>query len=114
MNNNILIGIFWFFVAHIAVWFQLNGQFKWDWFKNNELILSLFGIPLSFLYIWATKYTVNGFDGLLWPGRFIGFGVGMVIYAIFTSHFFNEGITMKTGISLGLCLVLIAIQVFWK
>jgi hypothetical protein len=114
MNSNILIGIFWFFVAHIAVWFQLNGQFKWDWFKNNELILSLFGIPLSFLYIWATKYTVNGFDGLLWPGRFIGFGVGMVIYAIFTSHFFNEGITMKTGISLGLCLVLIAIQVFWK
>jgi hypothetical protein len=96
MNSNILIGIFWFFVAHIAVWFQLNGQFKWDWFKNNELILSLFGIPLSFLYIWATKYTVNGFDGLLWPGRFIGFGVGMVIYAIFTSHFFNEGITMKT------------------
>jgi hypothetical protein len=74
----------------------------------------LFCIPLSFLYIWATKYTVNGFDGLLWPGRFIGFGVGMVIYAIFTSHFFNEGITMKTGISLGLCLVLIAIQVFWK
>lgn len=114
MNNNILIGIFWFFIAHIAVWFQLNGQFKWDWFKNNELILSLFGIPLSFLYIWATKYTVNGFDGLLWPGRFIGFGVGMVIYAIFTSHFFNEGITMKTGISLGLCLLLIAIQVFWK
>ena len=114
MNSNILIGIFWFFVAHIAVWFQLNGQFKWDWFKNNELILSLFGIPLSFLYIWATKYTVNGFDGLLWPGRFIGFGVGMVIYAIFSSHFFNEGITMKTGISLGLCLVLIAIQVFWK
>ena len=114
MNSNILIGIFWFFVAHIAVWFQLNGQFKWDWFKNNELILSLFGIPLSFLYIWATKYNVNGFDGLLWPGRFIGFGVGMVIYAIFTSHFFNEGITMKTGISLGLCLVLIAIQVFWK
>jgi len=114
MNNNILIGIFWFFVAHIAVWFQLNGQFKWDWFKNNELILSLFGIPLSFLYIWATKYTVNGFDGLLWPGRFIGFGVGMVIYALFTSYFFSEGITMKTGVSLGLCLLLIAIQVFWK
>lgn len=114
MNSNILIGIFWFFVAHIAVWFQLNGQFKWDWFKNNELILSLFGIPLSFLYIWATKYTVNGFDGLLWPGRFIGFGVGMVIYALFTSYFFSEGITMKTGVSLGLCLLLIAIQVFWK
>ena len=50
------------------------------------------------------RYTVDGFDGLLWPGRFIGFGVGMVIYAIFTSHFFNEGITTKTAISLGLCI----------
>jgi len=66
------------------------------------------------MYLQATRYTVNGFDGLLWPGRFIGFGVGMVIYAVFTSYFFNEGITTKTAISLGLCLLLIAIQIFWK
>lgn len=110
----ILISLFWFFVAHIAVWFQLNGQFKWDWFKNNEWVLALCGIPISFLYIWGTKYAVNGFDGLLWPGRFIGFGVGMVVYAIFTSYFFNEGITMKTAISLGLALMLISVQLFWK
>ena len=70
--------------------------------------------PISFLYIWATKYIVNGFDGLLWPGRFIGFSIGMVVYAIFTSYFFNEGITMKTAVSLSLCLLLITIQVFWK
>jgi len=114
MNSNILIGMMWFFIGHIAVWFQLNGQFKWDWFKDNTFLLACCGIPISFLYIWATKYTVNGFDGLLWPGRFIGFGVGMVIYALFTSYFFSEGITMKTGVSLGLCLLLIAIQVFWK
>ena len=110
----ILISLFWFFLGHVAVWFQLNGQFKWEWFKENTLILALCGIPISFLYIWGTKYAVNGFDGLLWPGRFIGFGIGMVVYAIFTSYFFNEGITMKTAISLSLCLLLISIQVFWK
>jgi len=110
----ILISLFWFFVAHIAVWFQLNGQFKWDWFKNNEWILALCGIPISFLYLWGTKYAVNGFDGLLWPGRFVGFGIGMVVYAIFTGYFFNEGITPKTAISLGLALVLISVQLFWK
>tara|TARA_Y100000389_G_C17099287_1_gene335097 strand:- start:118 stop:465 length:348 start_codon:yes stop_codon:yes gene_type:complete len=110
----ILISLFWFFVAHIAVWFQLNGQFKWDWFKNNEWVLALCGVPISFLYLWGTKYAVNGFDGLLWPGRFVGFGVGMVVYAIFTGYFFNEGITPKTAISLGLALMLISVQLFWK
>ncbi len=115
MNSKlILISLFWFFLGHVAVWFQLNGQFKWEWFKENTLLLALCGIPISFLYIWGTKYAVNGFDGLLWPGRFIGFGIGMVVYAIFTSYFFNEGITMKTAVSLSLCLLLITIQVFWK
>jgi len=115
MNSRlILISLFWFFVAHIAVWFQLNGQFKWDWFKNNEWVLALAGVPISFLYLWGTKYAVNGFDGLLWPGRFVGFGVGMVVYAIFTGYFFNEGITPKTAISLGLALLLISVQLFWK
>jgi hypothetical protein len=51
---------------------------------------------------------------LLWPGRFLGFSIGMVVYAVFTSWIFNEGISMKTAVSLGLCLLLITIQVFWK
>ena len=115
MNSRlILISLFWFFIAHVAVWFQLNGQFKWDWFKNNEWVLALCGVPISFLYLWGTKYAVDGFDGLLWPGRFVGFGVGMVVYAIFTGYFFSEGITPKTAISLGLALLLISVQLFWK
>jgi len=115
MNNRlILVSLFWFFIAHVAVWFQLNGQFKWDWFKNNEWILALCGVPISFLYLWGTRYAVNGFDGLLWPGRFIGFGVGMVVYAIFTGYFFNEGISPKTMVSLGLALLLISVQLFMK
>jgi hypothetical protein len=38
----------------------------------------------------------------------------MVIYATFVSHYFDQGINLKTLISLGLCLILISIQVFWK
>jgi len=114
MNKSILMGLMWFFIAHVAVWFQLNGQFKWDWFKNNEWILALFGVPIAFLYLWGTKHAVNGFDGLLWPGRFIGFGVGMVVYAICTGYFFNEGISPKTMVSLGLSGLLISVQLFMK
>ena len=114
MNINILYGILFFVIAHIGAFFQLNGQFKWDWFIKNEWVVAACGFILSFFYIWGTKYTVEGMDGLLWPSRFIGFGIGMVIYALGVSYFFGEGITTKTLISLGLCLILICIQVFWK
>jgi len=112
--DHFLIGISWFVIAHIAVFFQLNGQFKWDWFKNNEFLVAAAGIVISFFYIWGTKYTVSGFEGLLWPARFVGFGVGMIIYALGVSYFFKEGITTKTFVSLIICVILISIQVLWK
>lgn len=115
MNVTPLIsGIFLFFIGHIIVFFQLNGQFKWDWFVKHEWLMALMGIPISFLYIWGTKYTVQGLDGLLWPARFIGFGIGIVIYAIGVGYFFNEGINAKTAVSLLLALILILIQVLWR
>ena len=112
--NDLLIGMVWFIIGHIAVFFQLNGQFKWNWFKNNEILVAFTGVVLSFFFIWGTKYVVNGFDGLLWPARFVGFSIGMVIYALGVSYFFKEGITNKTFVSLVLCLILVAIQVLWK
>ena len=115
MNITPLIsGILFFFLAHVIVFFQLNGQFKWDWFKEHEWVMALIGIPISYLYLWGTKYTVQGLDGLLWPARFIGFGTGMVVYAIGVGYFFNEGINAKTAVSLLLALILIFIQVLWK
>ena len=112
--DHFLIGISWFIIAHIAVFFQLNGQFKWDWFKNNEIIVASSGVIISLFYLWGTKYTVQGFDGLLWPTRFVGFAIGIITYAIGVSYFFKEGITTKTFVSLLVCILLILIQVFWK
>lgn len=112
--QSLIAGILYFLLAHIIVFFQLNGQFKWGWFKEHEWVMALIGIPISFLYIWGTKYTVQGLEGLMWPTRFIGFGIGMVVYAIFVSYFFNEGINAKTAVSLLLAILLIFIQVGWK
>ena len=50
----------------------------------------------------------------MWPARFIGFGIGMVVYAIGVSYFFNQGITPKTMVSLILAVSLIGVQLFWK
>jgi hypothetical protein len=112
---DLLIGIGAFVAAHILAFFQLNGQFfKIDWFRKNEILVAAAGMIISFFYIWGTKYAVIGFGGLLWPARFIGFGVGMIIYAIGVWYFFSEGINMKTTISLCLAVLLICIQVLWK
>ena len=64
-------------------WFQLNGQLIWKWFKDNPLLLSLLGVPISLLLIKGTQLGFEGFNGELWPQRLIlfaiGFGVGCLI-----------------------------------
>ena len=114
--KDLAIGVFWFLMAHIVTFYQLNGQFfkTTDWFRKNEFIVVACGIIISFFYIWGTKYSVSGFGGLLWPARFIGFGVGMIIYAVAVNYHFGETLTPKTVVSLCLALILICIQVLWK
>ena len=114
MNTSLLYGIFLFFLAHICAFLQLNGQFKWEWFAKHEWVMALCGIPMSFLYIWGTKYTVAGMDNLLWPTRFIGFGIGIIVYAIMVNYIFSEEFSIKTIISILLSVILICIQAFWK
>ena len=103
-----------FLLVQIITWFQLNGQFIYPWFKGNVFLLCLFGVPISWLYIEATRLGFITFDGILWPQRFLGFGTGMIVMAILTYHFMGEGITTKTIVSLILATVLVCIQVFWK
>ena len=112
--QDLLIGIIAFVAAHILTFFQLNGQFLYKSFVKHEWAVAAAGVILSFFYMWGTKYVVEAFGGQLWPGRFIGFGVGMVVYAIMVSYFFNEGINLKTLTSLLLSTGLVCVQVFWK
>ena len=73
-----------------------------------------FSVPISYMFIKATALVVSYFDGLLWPGRFIGFASGVVSFAFLSYFFMGEGITAKTGLSLFLAFVIVCIQVFWK
>jgi len=112
--KSVAIGVGIFLFVHIITWFQLNGQFFSEWFKNNNFILALFGIPISLLYIYGTKYCYEGFGGLVWPGRFIRFACGTVVFAVLASLVLNEGLTAKTGVSLIMATLLVGIQIFWK
>ena len=114
MKLNIIIGALCFIIAQTMTWFQLNGQFIWIWFKYHPFLIALFGIPISYFYILATKYVVEGFGGMMWPTRFIGFGIGILIYSIFISMFFNEGFSIKTIVSVLLAILILIVQMYWK
>ena len=114
MSKELLYTFLTFLTVQSAVWFQTNGQFIWSWFKDHPFILSLFGIPISLGYIWATKFAFAAFDGTLWPGRLIGVAMGIISFAILTNYYMGEGISTKVIVSLILAITLVCIQVFWK
>jgi len=82
--------------------------------KEHPFLISLFGVPISYLIIISTKYAYEGFEGLLWPGRLVAFGTGIIIMAACTYIFFGEGLNSKTIISLLLSMVILSMQIFWK
>jgi heme A synthase len=97
------------------IWIQTNGQFIWPWFKKHPIAVSIItGSVISYIVIYATRMVVEHFDGVLWPGRFIGFASGMMVFALMTWAFMGEGVNAKTGISLLLALALICVQIFVK
>ena len=112
--KDLRIGASLYFVGQMITYWQLNGQFIWEWAKKNPFLVACLGIPISYIFIAATKYSVSGFNGEMWPQRFVGFATGMIVYAWGTSYYFNQPIDTKTAVSLTLSLLLIIIQVAWK
>ena len=78
-------------IAQIIAFFQLQGQSKWIWAKDNPFILMFLGLPISFLYIKSTGL-INDYTGQTWPGRLIGQSIGVIIFALFSSY----GVVLKT------------------
>ena len=98
------------FFTQIVIWFQLNAQVKWDWFKDNYLLMSILGMPISYALLLATKYGFEGFDGQLWPSRLLAFAIGMISFPFITYWMIGEGITLKTGISIFLSIIIMILQ----
>ena len=76
--------------------------------------MATMGVPISYILIYASRYVVAGFDGLLWPGRLIGFSSGMIVMVVLTYIHLGEGVTLKTGVTLLLAFIIVLIQLFWK
>ena len=108
-NKEILFCVLILFFTQIVIWFQLNAQVKWDWFKDNYLLMALLGTPISYALMYSTKYGYLGF-GNLWSIRLLGFAVGIISFPFITYLVLGEGVTLKTGISLGLAVIIMLLQ----
>ena len=113
--NKLLLGVLFFAFGQTVIWYQTNGQFISKWVKEHPLLMAAtLGIPISYSFIMGTKHIVEHFDGQLWPGRLLGFGIGAVIFGILTYIHMSEGITAKTAVSLILAIMLVLVQILWK
>lgn len=100
-------------LAQILSFIQLQGQMAWKLPKENPYAMMMLGLPISLILIYTTKVFNQAFDAS-WPGRLIGFGIGVVIFTIMSWVVFKEVVTLKTTICLCLAFLIIALQLFWK
>ena len=108
-----LIGILLYFFGQTLIWYQTNGQFINKGAKEHPFMMAcIFAIPISYSFIHATRLTVEHYDGLLWPGRLVGFACGMLSFYLLTYYIMGEGLTLKTTLTLVLAVAIILIQAF--
>ena len=100
-------------LAQIISFIQLQGQIKWTFAKQHPYLMMLLGLPISLIFIKTTKLFNEHYDAN-WPGRLIGFGVGVIIFTIMSWIIFQEQPTPKTLTCLGLAFTIIILQIFWK
>ena len=115
MNYRLItFSILLFLLGHMVVWMQLNGPILWPHIKKYRFLLALLGIPITYVFMYATQNAISGFQGNFWPGRFVAFCCGITIFTLFTYIFKGEAVSLKTATSLLLAFSIILIQVFWK
>lgn len=115
MSKELLLGVVYFLVAHVLVWYQSNSQLVWEWWKDKPIITALiYSIPISLLFWYGTKYIYSATTEL-WTARLLGFGTGYLTFPILTYYYLNESMfTTKTLLCTVLAVAIVLIQVFWK
>ena len=110
-SHYVVLTILIFFFNNIMIWYQLNGQLVWDFWKTPKGIITslLMGIPITALWWLATKWGYQGF-GTLWPVRFMGFATSMMTFPIMTWLYLGEVMTLKTIITMVLAVIIMLLQ----
>lgn len=110
----LLLAILLLSIVYIIGWYQLHGQFLWDWFKKYEYYLIWISVPSTLISIRAIKLINEHFNGLIWPNRILTFTIGIILFTFLTSYHFGEKLSLKTLTLLCLCGIIVTLQVIWK
>jgi len=100
--------------SQVFTFFQLQGHLFSKWIKDHPMLMTLFGIPIGYLVIMASREMIILWDGRTWPNRLIGFSLGVVIFTLMSWIALKEPLTLKTIICLLLCALILIIQIIWK
>ena len=110
-NKYVFLTILTFVITNVIVWYQLNGQLVWEFWKSWKGIVAslLLAIPVTLGFWLSTKW---GYDGLgsLWAVRFMGFATSMLVFPFMTYFYLNETVTIKTIITLLLSIIIMILQ----
>ena len=99
-------------LASIFAFIQLQSWVVWP---NKPFLKSMWwiyamSIIIAPLFFYSTKWSYEHF-GAFWNMRLAGFGIGTIIFGLFTWFFIGEIPTLKTMISVLLATAIILIQV---
>ena len=116
MSQTLIYGMVCFIFCHIFVWFGNSLQFFSDWWRDRPLLtIALFSMPISMLGYYGMRFTYHSMGDSLWSARFIGYATSFLVFPFLTWWFLHETMfTTKTMICIGLSMVIMAVQLFWK
>lgn len=109
-----LIAIVYSVIGQAITFLILQGSYKYQFLKDNILIICLSGAITALLFYKSVHLMIEHFDGEAWPGRIIGFALGILVFSIMSILMFKEGITPKTLVCIALSMIILAIQLLWK
>ena len=116
MNKFVSLSIIFlvYILAQVFTFYQLQGHLWNKWIKDHPFIMTLLGVPVGYIVIFASREMVNLYDGQTWPNRMIGFTLGVIVFTIMTWLYLKEPLSPKTLICLMLSFMILLIQLFWK
>ena len=97
MKASVQLGLLYFLMGNILLWFQINSQFVWDWWKDKPLLaVSLYALPIGLSFWLGSKFMYQETEEL-WAGRFVGFAASYFVFPMLTWWLHHESpFTTKT------------------
>ena len=111
--NKLFLAIIANVLAGVIAFFQLQGHYvfpKFAQIMRHPLYVLILAIPCSLLFFYSTKLSYEHF-GYYWNIRLIGFGIGTIIFGLFTFLLLHELPSWKNVLGIVLAAVIIILQI---